>query len=310
MQVPAILGTFLAGAVGTAVLGLFSRWVDRKVTARVQYRQGPPLLQPLYDILKLLGKETLVPLRARHTGFLLAPLVGFAAVAVAGAILWYTAFVPQGAFVGDLIAVIYLLSIPSLATIVGGTASGNPYGALGASREMKLMISYELPLITAVVAVLVQTRLYSFRLGELASYQQAHGAAALHLSGLLALVVALFCVQAKLGLVPFDIPEAETELMSGPLVEYSGAPLAVFYLMRAMLLAALPLLLITVFMGGVDPAFPGVLWTLLKYLVLLVLIVLIRNTNTRLRIDHAVKFFWYGLTPLALAALLLALAGY
>lgn len=309
MQLPAILGVFAAGTAGTLVLGLFSKWVDRKVTARLQYRKGPPLLQPFYDVLKLLGKEVLVPERARGTGFLLAPLVGFAAVAVAGAILGYTAFRPEGAFIGDLIVVLYLLTLPSLAIIIGGNASGSPHAAVGASREMKLLIAYELPLILAVVAVLVRSHIYSFRLGDLVAYQQAEGAMALHLSGLLALIAAIFCVQAKLGLVPFDIPEAETELMSGPLVEYSGAPLAVFYLMRSMLLAVLPILVMTVFMGGIDLKFPGILWAIAKYVGLLVLVVLIRNTNTRLRIDQAVKFFWYGLTPLALVALVLAFAG-
>lgn len=310
MQLSTILSFFFVGTAGTMVLGLFSKWVDRKVTARVQFRKGPPLLQPVYDVLKLLGKETLVPESARRSGFLLAPLAGFAAVSVVGAILWSTAWRPGGVFVGDLIVVIYFLTIPSLSIIIGGTASGSPYGALGGSREMKLVISYELPLILAVVAVLVRAQLWTFRLGELVAYQQANGAMALHLSGALALIVAVLCMQAKLGLVPFDIPEAETELMGGPFTEYSGAPLAVFYLMRAMLLAVLPLLIITVFLGGINLQFPGVIWTLVKYVVLLVVIVLIRNTNPRLRIDHAVKFFWYILTPVSLAALLLAFAGY
>jgi NADH-quinone oxidoreductase subunit H len=310
MQLATILGVFLAGTAGTMVLGLFSKWVDRKVTARVQFREGPPLLQPVYDVLKLLGKETLVPQNAQRTGFLLAPLVGFAAVSVAASILWFTALVPTGVFVGDLIVVIYFLTIPSLCVIIGGTSSGSPYGAIGGSREMKLLISYELPLIVAVVAVLVRAELWTFRLGDLVAYQEVHGAMALHLSGLLALIVGVFCMQAKLGLVPFDIPEAETELMGGPFTEYSGAPLAVFYLARAMLLAVLPMFVITVFMGGIDLGFPGIIGTVVKYVVLLVLIILIRNTNPRVRIDHAVKFFWYILTPVSLAALLLAFAGY
>ena len=309
MQLPMILGVFFAGTAGTIALGLFSKWLDRKVTARVQFRKGPPLLQPVYDVLKLLGKETLVPKNARLTGFLLAPLIGFSAVSVAGVILWYTAFRPQGIFIGDLIVVVYILTIPSLAIIIGGSSSGSPYGAIGASREMKMIISYELPLILSIVAVLVRADVLSFRLADLVAHQEATRAAALHLSGALAFIVSIFCMQAKLGLVPFDVPEAETELMGGPFVEYSGAPLAVFYLMRAMLLAVLPLFLITVFMGGIDLQFPAVLLTIVKFVVLLVIIVLIRNTNPRLRIDHIVKFFWYILTPVSLVALLLALAG-
>ncbi|MFH1572170.1 MAG: complex I subunit 1 family protein [Gemmatimonadota bacterium] len=308
-QLPILIGFFLAGTAGTVVLGLVSRWVDRKVTARVQFRQGPPVLQPLYDVMKLLGKEVVVPERARGTGFLLAPLLGFAAVSVAAALLWYTAVRPEGVFIGDLVVVLYILVLPSLAIILGGAASGSPHATVGASREMKLMISYELPLVLAVVAVLVGTGTHTFRLGDLAAYQSQNGAAALHWYGAIALVVAFFCMQAKLGLVPFDIPEAETELMSGPLVEYSGAPLAVFYLTRAMLLAVMPLFLITVFLGGIHLAFPGVFLSIVQYVVLLVLIVVVRNTNPRIRIDHAVKFFWYILTPAALVSLLLAYAG-
>ena len=308
-QLPTLIGFFVAGTAGTAILGLVSRWIDRKVTARIQFRKGPPLLQPFYDLLKLLGKEVLVPERARGTGFLLAPLIGFAGVSVVASLLWYTAARPEGVFVGDLIAVLYILVLPSLAIVLGGAASGSPHAAVGASREMKMMISYELPLVLAVVTVLVGTGVGTFRLGDLVTHQAVNGAAALTWSGAIGLVVAFFCMQAKLGLVPFDIPEAETELMSGPLVEYSGAPLAVFYLTRSMLLAVMPLFLITVFLGGIHLAFPDVLLTVVQYVVLLVLIVLVRNTNPRVRIDHAVKFFWYILTPAALVSLVLAYAG-
>lgn len=304
------LGIFLGGTLGAMLLGLFSKWVDRKLTARLQFRQGPPLLQPCYDLLKLLGKETLVPAEARRTGFLLAPLVGLAATALAAGILWAAALDPRGAFVGDLIVLLYLLTLPSLALIVGGSASGNPYGAIGASREMKLLIAYELPLILAVVAALVQTGTWSFRLADLAAYQAAHGPIAVSLSGALALLVALFCIQAKLGLVPFDAAEAETELMGGVLVEYSGPPLAAVYLFRAMLLAILPLFLITVFLGGIRLDFPRVLGVAAAYGLILLFIVVLRNTNPRLRIDQAVKFFWMMLAPVGGVALILALAGY
>ncbi|MBE7560420.1 NADH-quinone oxidoreductase subunit H [bacterium] len=304
------LGIFVAGTLGTMVLGLLSKWFDRKLTARVQYRVGPPLLQPFYDILKLLGKETLVPADARRSGFLLAPLVGLSATAVAAGILWASAVNPAGAFVGDLIVLLYVLTLPSLSLVVGGSASGNPFGAVGASREIKLLIAYELPLITAIVTALVHAEAWSFRLADLAAHQAAHGPIAASLSGALALLVSLFCIQAKLGLVPFDTAEADTELMGGVLVEYSGPPLALIHLFRAMLLAVLPMLLITVFLGGIRLSWPGILGTLLAYLLILVFVVLLRNTNPRLRIDQAVKFFWLLLFPIAMLALILALAGY
>ncbi len=299
---------FLAATGGTLVLGLAAKWVDRKVTARVQWRVGPPWYQPALDCVKLFGKETIVPNLARGTGFLLAPLAGLSAAALAVTVLWVLNLSPTSGFVGDAIVVLYLFAVPSLATMLGAAASGNPHASVGASREMKLLLSYELPLTIALLVAVVHTG-NSFRLSQIVTEQQASGAVALSVSGALALVVAVLCMQAKLGLVPFDQAEAETELMAGVYTEYSGPPLAVVYLLRALLFAALPILLITLFLGGIDTSGWGLLWSVLKFVALIVVITLMRNTNPRVRIDQSVHFFWYVLTPLALLALALALAG-
>ncbi|GAG47056.1 unnamed protein product, partial [marine sediment metagenome] len=129
-------------------------------------------------------------------------------------------------------------------------------------------------------------------------------------SGVIALIVAIVCMQAKLGLVPFDIAEAETEIIGGPIIEYSGAPLAVFKLTKAMLLFTVPIFLIVAFMGGISVHGWSLLWGILKYVALLLIIVLIRNTNPRLRIDQALRFFWGHMTVLAVAAVVLALFGF
>jgi NADH-quinone oxidoreductase subunit H len=128
-------------------------------------------------------------------------------------------------------------------------------------------------------------------------------------SGALAAVISLLCVQAKLGFTPFDVAEAETEIMSGPYIEYSGAPLALFKLSQAILLFELPVFLITVFLGGIHLAGWGILWFVLEYVAILALIVVIKNTNPRIRIDQAVRFFWRYLTPIAIVAFLLAAIG-
>ncbi|HID09780.1 MAG TPA: hypothetical protein EYP17_00570, partial [Candidatus Latescibacteria bacterium] len=143
------------GFLFTAVVGLVASWVDRKLTARVQWRKGPPLLQPFYDILKLMGKEVIVPEGSKGTGFLTAPLIGLAGVALVSTVLW-EANLWGRAFVGDLVVVLYLLTLPSLAVILGGAASGNPVSGLGASREMKLLLSYELPFLLAVVTAIIK----------------------------------------------------------------------------------------------------------------------------------------------------------
>ena len=292
----------------TAVLGLFASWVDRKVTARVQYRVGPPLLQPLIDIVKLLGKETLIPKGASRITFLMAPVVGLASVIVAATVLWLNSIDVSKSFLGDIIVVIYLLTIPSISIIMGGFASANPLASLGASREMKLILSYELPFILAILVPVIKSG-YSLRMGQILSLQFQNGSFATGLSGLLALIVAIFCMQAKLALVPFDIPEAETEIVSGPLVEYSGTPLAIYRLMKNMLLFVLPFFVLILFMGGIYCDGWGILWGILKYVGLVAILTVIRNTNPRVRIDQAVRFFWGPMTLLAIAAVALAFMG-
>jgi NADH-quinone oxidoreductase subunit H len=131
------------------------------------------------------------------------------------------------------------------------------------------------------------------------------------LSGLLAFIVALLCVQAKLGFVPFDIAESEAELASGVMIEYSGALLAVWKLMQAMMLVALPLFLVVVFLGGLGTSALGVLGGVGKYVLVVVLVILIKNTNPRVRIDQAMRFFWcYCGTALAVAVILATLGNY
>jgi len=298
----------VTGAGATALLGLLAKGVDRKVTARLQWRVGPPLYQPALDCLKLLGKETVVPASAMGNGFLIMPLFGLAGTAVASSMLWVMNLRGDVGFVGDAIVVLYMLALPAVATILGAAASGNPYATVGAGREMKLLIGYELPLTIALLVAVVHTG-NSFRLGQIVAAQGDGGMVAGSVSGLLALVVAIVCMQAKLGLVPFDQAEAESELMAGVYTEYSGPPFAAINLGRCMLLAALPILLITLFLGGIHPSGLGLAAFALKFGVLLVIIVLIRNTNPRLRIDQSLRLFWYWLTPLALLALGLAMAG-
>jgi NADH-quinone oxidoreductase subunit H len=110
-------------------------------------------------------------------------------------------------------------------------------------------------------------------------------------------------------LVPFDAPEAEQEIMAGPYIEYSGPPLAIFKLTRAMALFTLPVFLITMFLGGLQFGGLGILWSVVKYLVILILIILVKNTNPRLRIDQALKFFWLRMFPLSIIGFILALVG-
>ncbi len=292
------------GLLFTAVGGLITSWIDRKVTARVQMRVGPPFLQPFYDVLKYMIKETCVPADGSKALFLAAPLLGFAAVVAASTIIWRSLIAPDTAFVGDLIVVLYLLTMPAMAVILGSFASQNPLASLGGSREMKLVMSYELPFVLVCIVPIIQN--HSIRLGDIL----AGSASVTAPSGVIALIVAILCMQAKLTLVPFDMPEAETELAGGAYVEYSGPPLGIFKLTRAMMLFTTPMFLVTIFCGGIGTGVVPVLLGILKYVGLIVVIVLIRNTAPRVRIDQAVKFFWGPMTLAALWAVAFALIGW
>lgn len=306
------------GMLFSVALGLALCWVDRKVTALVQWRKGPPFTQPFWDVLKLLGKEVIVPAQAWVGGFLAFPFVAFSAVALAATFVWLAATGFGQPPLGDLIVVLYLLTIPTLAVILGGAASGNPLGAVGASRDMKLLLAYELPFVIAILVAVFQHRdldgetVYAgtLSLSGLVDFQSHVGSIILRPSGILAFLVALLCAQAKLGFVPFDLAEAECEIGEGALLEYSGASLAFFKLTQAVMLVTLPVFLVTVFWGGLDPGIWGVLAFAGKVVLIVVLFVLIKNTNPRVRIDQAMRFFWGPMTIVALVALLLAQLGF
>lgn len=293
------------GLLFTAAVGLVTSWIDRKVTARVQMRVGPPFFQPFYDVAKLMIKETCVPAGSSQLVFLAAPLVGLAGVSLASLFIWRALLSIDSTFGGDLIVVLYLLTMPAMAVVIGSFSSRNPLASLGGSREMKLMLSYELPFVLAVLVPVIKVQ--SIRLDHIV----AGGAAIGSLSGFLALLVAMLCMQAKLTLVPFDAPEAETELTGGAYIEYSGPPLAVFKTTRAMMLFTMPVFLVTVFCGGISPGngWWGVVGGLLAWLLLVVVIVLIRNTAPRVRTDQATRFFWGPMTAVALVAVILAFWG-
>jgi NADH-quinone oxidoreductase subunit H len=296
------------GFLFTSTFGLITSWIDRKVTALVQWRVGPPFFQPFYDHLKLWHKELLIPSTTARTGFLLAPFLGITATTILATMMGIINLKPEFRFLGDIIVILYLMILPPLSLIWGGFSSGNPISSLGSSREIKLMIGYELPFIIAIATVLFKVG--SFSLGEIIEYQGVHGVLLNLPSMIIAFIVCLICLQAKLGQIPFDIAEAECEIMEGPLLEYSGPMLSIFKLMNSMLYVVIPWFLISLFWGGTKLQGIGILWSFLKYSFIIVLVVLIKNTNPRLRIDQAVKFFWSWVSLLAIVSMILMFLGY
>jgi NADH-quinone oxidoreductase subunit H len=301
------------GFLFSGTMGLLIGWVDRKVTARLQWRAGPPWYQNFLDVLKLaLYKETLVPRGVSKAVFLGMPAAGLAAATLVSTILLAANLAPGMGFTGDVIVVVYLLLIPPLALMLGAFASANSLASLGASREMKLMLSYELPFVLALAVPVMKTG-YSIRLGDIMAAQYAAGSVIASPSGTLSFLVMMLCVQAKLGFIPFDMPEAETEIMAGACIEYSGKPLAMFKLTKAILAFAIPVLMITLYFGGIKPASAGpvsALKTALEFAAILVFMIVVKNTNPRVRIDQAVRFFWGAATAASALAVALAYTGH
>ena len=299
------------GFIFSLTMGLLVGWVDRKVTARVQWRVGPPWYQNFADIIKLLFyKETLIPEGVSKAMFLGMPLVAASSAALVSTILLVINGAPAKGFVGDLIVVVYLLAVPSIAIMLGGFASGNPLASLGSSREMKLMLSYELPFILSLIAPIIKSG-YAISLGEIILYQHNNGIIIGSWSGAISFLAMLLCIQAKLGFIPFDIPEAETEIISGPLIEYSGKALGLFKMAKAMLFFIAPVFISTLYFGGIRlDNVELVIKTVAWYLLVVVLLILIKNTNPRVRIDQAVRFFWLPVTMLAALSAALAYLGH
>jgi NADH-quinone oxidoreductase subunit H len=292
------------GFLFTVIVGLAACWIDRKVTARIQWRVGPPWYQPLMDLVKLSIKEITVPTLASKELFFFSPMIGLSAATVVSMLVWLPNIDPVSkGFSGDIIVVMYLLTLPAIAVILGASASGNPLASLGASREIKMVMAYELPFIISLIVPIIKSH-GLLRLSDIINYQAVNGSLAASLSGIIAFIVMIFCMQAKLGLVPFDASEAETEIMGGTFIEYSGMLLAIFKLTKTMLMVVLPLFLITLFWQGFN------FLSLWKYVILLVIIILIRNTNPRVRVDQAVRFFWGKMTLMAILAVLLAVKGF
>jgi NADH-quinone oxidoreductase subunit H len=306
-----LLGIFYTivfpGFLFTATVGLYLTWVDRKVTAIVQSRVGPPWFQPYADIGKLMAKKMLVPRGSRAIGFLAAPVIAVAGSTVASVILLRAVIEPNVGFMGDLIVLIYLSIIPSLALIIGGASSRSPFGAIGAGREMSMILTYELAFILTIATVLIKVP--SILINDISTYQAGAGAIATNISGILAFGVALICIQAKLGYLPFDIAEAETEIIGGPLAEYSGSGLALFKLAKAMMFFQLPIFLVILFLGSIPQTMLALLWFALKVLGVIVVLIVIKVTHARLRLDQALSFFWGKLFVVAILAVILASIG-
>lgn len=294
------------------VFSTYLEWMDRKLYARMQNRRGPlytgyqGVLQPVADILKLFFKEDIVPAGADRFMFSLMPILGLAAVITAGLYLPVWLFTPFNSFEGDLIVVLYLLSIPSLILFLAGWFSVSPYSLIGATRVLTQLFAYEVPFFLALLTPAVVAG--SWQIQKIAVFPWTSGAWWVILIQLLAFGVGLLALQAKLERVPFDIPEAETEVVGGPLTEYSGKKLALFRIQKDVLMLVGSAFIAALFLGG----FPGGIllggiWLVVKTAFIVFLLSIVRAGFARIRIDQIVSFSWKYLAPVSLVQLLIVL---
>ena len=303
---------FFPGLLFVAVGGLLLSGIDRKVLSRMQRRVGPPIVQPFYDFFKLMGKETIIPHHANRTVYLWAPVVGMVSLAVTMLFIPICGF---SAFSGtaDLLVVLYLLTIPAVCLIVGGSASGSPFAGVGISREMVAMMSYELPLVLVLLTVghVCGNGLATFSLAKISAYQAQHGV--LLLSPVLwpAAIAMLFVIPCEVGQQPFDIDEAEPEICEGVLAEYSGRPLAQFKMMHNVKMYVMSGLFCALFLN-VQTGF--LLADILIYCVCCVLVTFVSMSvphavTARRRVEQVFRFYWTFVTGMAAISLALVWIG-
>ena len=298
------------GLLFAGVTGAFLSWFDRKITARVQFRIGPPLLQPFYDFFKLLlVKETILPRYGSPLVFLSAPVFAVFGATMAGVFILLPLFGITTGFKGDLLVIFYLLTIPSFSYIMGALASGNPLAAVGGSREMKLILSYELTFLLIVAGIIMKCG-QQFDLNTIIKTQQAGAPFIGSVSGVLLFIAGIFCIQAKLALVPFDMPEAEAEITEGIFIEYSGTSYGLIKLTKYIMLFILPAFITAILLNGFRLDGIGILWSLFKILGVVLLLTLIRNTNPRVKIKQAMTFFLVYMNLIVIIALILIALGY
>lgn len=301
------------GGIFALAVGFFFKGLDRRMEARLQRRVGPPIKQPYLDIAKLLTKETLIPRTANRTAFLMAPVVGFVGMAVCAAFIPIAGVYQGMTNMGDLLVIFYLLPIPAIALMLAGSASSSPFGAVGFSREMLMMLVYEIPLLAVLltVAMFVGKGMGTgaeFSLATIISYQQQTGALGFNPVMIPALAAYLMFLPGTMGVVPFDIPEAETEIIEGPLLEYGGPPLAMFYIGSALKTFVVLGLGVALFFPGTlgDFWLVNLVWFLAKCLLLMTLsLTLVKSATGRFRIDQAFWFYIKYPTVLSLISLVL-----
>jgi len=302
--------TFLVGAVlimtFLTVNVLFLVWLERKVAAHIHRRVGPMeagphgVLQSVADMLKLLGKQLLMPVAADRFGYLVAPLMVFLPTLCVASLIPLSgveafADVPYG-----LLVIFALSGLTVLAIFMAGWSSNNKYAVLGGMRSVAQVVAYEIPILLSALTVVLLSQTMNLR--HIVEAQQ--NTVWYVLLQPVATVIYFVGITAETNRAPFDIPEAESELVAGFHTEYSGMRFAMFYFAEYTNMLVLGALGATLFLGGwLGPWLPGPVWLLLKAYAGIFVMMWMRWTFPRLRFDQLMSLAWKLLIPAALVNL-------
>ncbi|HEX9883374.1 MAG TPA: NADH-quinone oxidoreductase subunit NuoH [Desulfobaccales bacterium] len=290
-----------------SVNALFLIWMERKVAAHMQLRPGPMevgphgAIQTVADALKLMGKELITPDEVDKPIFWLAPIVVFLPVLLSFLVVPFSqSWIIRDMNVG-IVLILAFSTLSVLAILMAGWASNNKYAVLGAIRSVAQNIAYEIPLLITVMSIILMVG--SFKLSDIVAAQSQYWYVLLQP---LAFIIYITCATAETNRAPFDLPEAESELVAGFHTEYSGMRFALFFLAEYTNMFIASAIATVLFLGGWHgPFLPGVIWFLLKVYALIFLMMWFRWTFPRVRFDQLITFAWKILIPLAFANLLI-----
>lgn len=280
-------------------------WLERKLAARIQRRYGPMrgpfgLLQQVFDMVKLIGKELLTPAHVNRALYLFAPVMVFSPVIALCSLFPIT---EKWIFHDFNVAIVLLLAISGINVVgifLAGWGSNNKYALLGAVRSVAQNISYEIPLILSIIPIVMITK--SLSLYDIAFAQSSYPFILIQPVAALIFIIA---ATAETNRAPFDIPEAESELIAGFHTEYSGMRFGMFFFAEYSNMVIVCALGSVLFLGGWrGPFLPDYVWFFIKVYGLIILMMWFRWTFPRLRFDQLMKFAWVVLVPLALINLL------
>jgi len=290
-----------------SVNALFLIWMERKVAAHMQLRPGPMevgphgAIQTVADALKLMGKELITPEEVDKPVFWLAPIVIFLPVLLSFLVIPFSStWIIRDMNVG-IILILGFSTLAVLAILMAGWSSNNKYAVFGAIRSVAQNVAYEIPLLITVMSIILMVG--SFKLSDIVAAQSRVWFVAVQP---LAFILYIICATAETNRAPFDIPEAESELVAGFHTEYTGMRFALFFLAEYTNMFIVSAVATVLFLGGWHgPILPGVIWFLLKVYAVIFLLMWFRWTFPRVRFDQLVTFAWKILIPLAFVNLLI-----